>query len=604
MKTAHLVAARDIAQAVSTDAQFRMPHRPRFLPELVVVPLADGLLVSGTDEAQVFRGGAATTLLPRLIALLDGSADLDAVARALPDVAPEKVRNAVALLYSRGVLEEGGAPPHSGAAGLHPEAAGFYRRHVDTTRAHASVSTMLRALADSRAVVVAVGDTAEAQLSHMECSLRDGGVGTVERLDDRTPSPRPPGVVADVALVLADAGVDLSHLDDAFADAGIPWLHTMLDSTAGTAVLGPYFDRRNTVCYRCFGAGAASPAAAPAADAGNAEMNARILADLLVTQALYALSKVAPLAVGQTCTRYHTLDWTVDAEMVAPRRPGCRFCAGGGTEIDLPEHGGADVPPLVLAGVYEDLAGFAGHQIYPKAHQGHYQAQNIALASEATHYRCAPHLALPQGDPLRQLEALSRVEDGTLTLDAMGLLLRLTAGVRAFPEPGKAKLKRWAPSGGNLGSVELYLRAFDVEGLAPGTYYYDAHRHALAQLPEAGMDVADAKALVLRTFGGEVPPPAVLALGSAHHRVARKYGIRAYRVVHLDAGVALAQLEAVGAAIGIQVCSATHFDEALMERWLGLDSPLRLVTGFVGLRPAEVGRIHAAPTGRAQAEVG
>jgi len=598
MKRAHLVSARDMARAVEGDAQFRPPARPRFLSELVTVPLADGLLVSGTDEAQVFRGGAATTLLPRLLPLLDGSADLESLAAALPDVAPETLRGAVALLYTRGVLEEGEGDPCPGAAGTHPQATGFYRRHVDTTRANPNAASTLRRLAGSRALVAAVGPGAEGRRTHLKRMLREGGVGVVERLDDGPVLPSPETVAGEVAVVLAEGGADLSDLDDRLAAAGVPWLHAALDPATGTAVLGPYFSRHHTLCYRCFRAGADAsppPRDARAGDAEDAALAARALADLLGAQALYALGNVAPLAVGQTCCRYRTLDWTVDEESVAARRPGCPYCARADLEAGSAAGDAAPAPEaLVLAGAYEDLAGFAAYQSNPKAHQAHYRVQNIALTAEAKRYRCAPHLALPAPDPFAALAEPRSGRGGPLTADDLALLLRLTAGVRAFPEAGGGgKVRRWAPTGGNLGSVELYLGVLDVEGIPAGTYYYDPHRHALARLPEDG--ALGAEEFLRRGTGAEGElPGAVLALGAAYHRVARKYGPRAYRIVHLDAGVALAQLEAVAAALGVPVAAVPAFDEVLAVRWLDLDPPLEVMTGVVALGPVRAARLTTA----------
>ncbi|MBV9110954.1 MAG: SagB family peptide dehydrogenase [Gemmatimonadetes bacterium] len=398
----------------------------------------------------------------------------------------------------------------------------------------------------------------------------------------------PPRVAAvEIGVVLAEAGADLSALDERFAAAGVPWLHASIDVTAGTALLGPYFDPHHTLCYPCFRAGAA--AAVPPSSEGEGEeeaLAARTLADLLTMQALYALGSTAPLAVGQTCTRYRIDEWTAEEDAVAARLPDCPRCSSA-VQSPPPTSAAAERvepdPALVLAAAYEDLAGFPAYQVTPKAHQAHYRVQNIALTGEAKHYRCASHVALPAADPLSALTA-SREPTRRMGVDELALLLRLVGGVRAFPEAGGGKLRRWAPTGGNLGSVELYVVVNDVVGVEPGSWYYDPHLHALARLHE-------------RSDGGQAPFPrhlasagdelaaAVLVLGAAYHRVARKYGPRAYRIVHLDAGVALAQLDAVAAALGIGVEVAEGFDEEAAARWLDLSPPMEMVTAMVALAP-------------------
>lgn len=83
---------------------------PRLLPGLEPVGLATGLLVRGARNPQVFGGRSATSLLPRVLAALDGTrttAEL-AAALSLPEPAVAAV---VALLDARGLVEDGGRRP-------------------------------------------------------------------------------------------------------------------------------------------------------------------------------------------------------------------------------------------------------------------------------------------------------------------------------------------------------------------------------------------------------------------------------------------------------------------------------------------------------------
>src|SRR3954447_12283567 len=105
------MTAESMGQAVEIDPQLVMPKRPRFLRELVAVEMGDGLLIEGTDEQQVLRGSAAKTLLPKLIPALDGTHTTEELAALYPQLPSRAIHNAVALLYTRGLLEDAAADP-------------------------------------------------------------------------------------------------------------------------------------------------------------------------------------------------------------------------------------------------------------------------------------------------------------------------------------------------------------------------------------------------------------------------------------------------------------------------------------------------------------
>src|SRR5262249_31935188 len=131
--------------------------------------------------------------------------------------------------------------------------------------------------------------------------------------------------------------------------------------------------------------------------------------------------------------------------------------------------------------------------------------------------------------------------------------------------------RRWAATGGNLGSVELYIAAADVAGLEAGVYFYQSQKHVLARLfpyprREAGVDFLCKGA---PTIPEEIPQATVVMAG-AYSRVAQKYGAFAYRVVHLDAGVGLTQIQAVAGSLGLEAYPATHWDEKHISNQLDL----------------------------------
>src|SRR5262249_10559890 len=103
----HDVSGAEMTWVATHDAQFRIPLRPMLLPGLVFIPFEQGLIVDGTQECQVLRSEGAHTWLPELLELLDGRNTLAQIASRMPAMPAGAIANAIALLYSRGLLAEG-----------------------------------------------------------------------------------------------------------------------------------------------------------------------------------------------------------------------------------------------------------------------------------------------------------------------------------------------------------------------------------------------------------------------------------------------------------------------------------------------------------------
>jgi hypothetical protein len=159
-----------MALAVETDPQFMAPERPSLLPGLVFVPLPDGLLVEGAAERQVLRGRAASTLLPAILPLLDGSRTRTQVAQTLPGTAPEAVQATLAMLYTCGLLEDAAGPAHpagSEPTGAAAQSAAFLTRQIDTTRVNRNGAEIMDRLGTARVLILGdpdCGDRVVAEL--------------------------------------------------------------------------------------------------------------------------------------------------------------------------------------------------------------------------------------------------------------------------------------------------------------------------------------------------------------------------------------------------------------------------------------------------------
>jgi SagB-type dehydrogenase family enzyme len=135
----------------------------------------------------------------------------------------------------------------------------------------------------------------------------------------------------------------------------------------------------------------------------------------------------------------------------------------------------------------------------------------------------------------------------------------------------EAGASRWAlrvnPSSGNLHPTEGYLVAGPVAGLhpRPAVFHYAPREHAL----ELRAELSDA---AWQALASPVPPGAVfVGLTSIYWREAWKYGERAFRYCHHDAGHAVASLAIAAAGLGWQARLLEGVTDAELSLLLGID---------------------------------
>jgi SagB-type dehydrogenase family enzyme len=164
----------------------------------------------------------------------------------------------------------------------------------------------------------------------------------------------------------------------------------------------------------------------------------------------------------------------------------------------------------------------------------------------------------------------------------LGRLLNYGAGVmrkRPISETQAMYFRTYASAGG-LYPVEVYAVTGDLPGVGPGLYHYHPRRGALVAL-RAG----DRRGSLVEATASEpavAEAPLTLVLTGIPWRTAWKYGPRGFRHLYWDAGMILANLLALAAAAGLPARVVMGFDDAAVERLLGIDGrhefPLCLVT--------------------------
>jgi len=169
-------------------------------------------------------------------------------------------------------------------------------------------------------------------------------------------------------------------------------------------------------------------------------------------------------------------------------------------------------------------------------------------------------------------------EVGQLLWAAQGVTQKESepAGWRSEWGPWQGGL-RTAPSAGALYPLEIYLVAARVDGLEPGLYHYIPGKHALQPVGSCTLGELAGAALDQRSVA---EAPAVVVLTGVFERTAAKYGDRAPRYVHIEAGAAGENLLLQAAGLGLGGVFTGAFRDDAVAEVLGLPeghAPLGLI---------------------------
>ncbi len=222
---------------------------------------------------------------------------------------------------------------------------------------------------------------------------------------------------------------------------------------------------------------------------------------------------------------------------------------------------------LVLAGgaAHLALAAPAGAQGAPLA------AQSIPLPVPRLDGSLAVEAALAQRRSIRRFDpqALALAELGQLLWAAQGVTEPIEQAPPGFAQEWKGGL-RTAPSAGALYPLELYAAVGAVEGLEPGLYRYLPVDHALQPVeglegdPRGEISEAALRQSWIRAA------PAVLVITGVVERSAVKYGPRAERYVHIEAGAAAQNVYLECESLGLGTAYVGAFDDEAVARVLRL----------------------------------
>ena len=547
MKVLSKIHAKEMGIVVSYDPQFRMPVRPKISKHIRLINYGDdGLIFDGAPEKQLLRGSAVKNFLYDLISLADGTRTIQEIAETLNIYPYQFIYNALALLYSRGLLQEGTSSHYLEETPYYK----FIERHIDVTRVNVHPIEAIERLHAYSVFIHGEPDDVE----YLSNGLRQYDICIVDHLTPFTEDNKL------FAIAICESINNLEEIKP-FAwkcyEYNIPWI--LITFSHNKIYIGPYFERNETLCFECYLKQINSIDEIPIGT--NTEMTdtllRRIGLDYAGIEVVHLLSRIASSHLIHNLKKVN-LETFEYAPINVSRILFCEQCD--------PIKGMK--PTINLVSQYEGYVAFPSrHLINPKDHQNHYKQGNLALTKPSLVYPSCPHINLPHGDSLPELN----YNPGDFSdLQLLTKLMLLTAGLKKNIGNNDPRVYRWAPTGGNLGSVGVYFVNKGIKELQKGIYFYETSTHTLAQLNDSLEEQFLQKITIDSRLSG-LNLLGYLIFSGSYDRVYKKYKEFAYKIIHLDAGVAYAQSQVVAQLLGLELQLCESWNNEEIEHLLRLD---------------------------------
>lgn len=202
----------------------------------------------------------------------------------------------------------------------------------------------------------------------------------------------------------------------------------------------------------------------------------------------------------------------------------------------------------------------------------------IVSTNEDIVYNKGVHMKLPEPQKengvsvekaLAERRSVREFSQESVSLQSVSQLLWATQGLTD-------SFKRTAPSAGGTYPLEVYVVAQNVEDLSPGVYQFIPESHELASIVEGDVSSLLESAALGQGFVGDAPLNIVIS--AVYERTAERYGERAERYVHMEAGHAAQNLYLQCESIGLGMVVVGAFnDEETREVLNTPEDPLYII---------------------------
>jgi SagB-type dehydrogenase family enzyme len=163
--------------------------------------------------------------------------------------------------------------------------------------------------------------------------------------------------------------------------------------------------------------------------------------------------------------------------------------------------------------------------------------------------------------------------DLPLSLAALSEFLYRVARVEGVVDAEPQELMtRPYPAGGSIHELEFYLAIERCDGLEPGFYHYDGHRHGLRLLRHGDEAASPFVTRSASAMGlADRRPQMVVLISTRLPRLAWKYEGMAYRASLLNVGVVFQTMYLVATDMGLACCANGTGSIADFAEKTGLD---------------------------------
>ncbi|EGE38289.1 hypothetical protein HMPREF0059_01143 [Actinomyces viscosus C505] len=234
--TSSVMRAGDVGRAARRDLQFRIPRKPVVRLGLRARPEETGWIIDGARKSQVLGGAFAREHMGALLQACDGTRTLDEIGE-VTGVGPQAAFEAVSLLWTGGIVEEGDTEPAPGDPP--PELARLLSRLGDSTGVNDSWQDAARRLAAARVAVVGDAELAGEMVAALEPTLPEIRLDSAPRRGD----------TLTVLVETADSAARSQEVARRCRQEGIALLRVRAEQEAVT--VGPYVDESFSPCLAC-----------------------------------------------------------------------------------------------------------------------------------------------------------------------------------------------------------------------------------------------------------------------------------------------------------------------------------------------------------------
>ncbi len=185
-------------------------------------------------------------------------------------------------------------------------------------------------------------------------------------------------------------------------------------------------------------------------------------------------------------------------------------------------------------------------------------------------------LKVSLGAAIEERLSCRQFEDHPLPLTTLATLLHGSYGIQGQVLLDEHEmLTRPVPSGGGLYPLEIYLLVRQVDGLEPGIYHYEVIDHTLERLDLELVPVSRLTELFLgQSYAADASM--VVVITAVLERSLAKYADRGYRLVLLEAGHTVQNLNLVATALGWGSVNLGGFLDADLAAVLDLDTEVEV----------------------------